>query len=220
MTHFFYYRFLCSSSSATLRQWSNTRVTSKAIFLVVVFIGLIYIHIPMYYGIQPPLNTCFAPTGVYQTFLSLWNLIIWSWLPTTGMLVFGLLTVQNVRQGKRRVLPQIIQDQIQQNRKKTDAQLIQMMLVQSFVFGSTTTIYSIVNLYVSFAAVSANDALKQATDNYLGNVFGYIALIGPCVSFYLFTLSSQLFRRELISLFHWRPQTQNHQNANALSQRN
>jgi len=187
---------------------------------VVVFIGLIYIHIPIYYGIQPPLNTCFAPTGIYQTFLSLWNLIIWSWLPTVGMLVFGLLTVRNVRQGKKRVLPQIIQDQTQQNRKKTDAQLIKMMLVQSFVFGSTTTIYSIVNLYVSFATGSANDALKQATNNYLGNVFGYIALTGPCVSFYLFTLSSQLFRRELISLFHLRPQPQTHQNTTTLSQRN
>jgi hypothetical protein len=170
---------------------------------VVVFIGLIYIHIPIYYGIQTPLNTCFAPTGIYLTFLGLWNLIIWSWLPTAGMLVFGFLTVRNVRQGKRRVLPQIIQDQIQQNRKKTDAQLIQMMLVQSFVFGSTTTSYSIVNLYVSFAAGSANGALKQATDNYLTNVFGYIGLTGPCVSFYLFTLSSQLFRYELINLFHW-----------------
>jgi hypothetical protein len=136
------------------------------------------------------------------------------------MIVFGSLTIQNVRQGKRRVLPQTIQDQRQQSRRKTDAQLIKMMLVQSFVFGSTTTSYSIVALYVASDAASTDDALRKAIDNYLSNVFGYIALTGPCMSFYLFTLSSQLFRGELINLFHRRPQAQNRQNTIALPQRN
>ncbi len=175
---------------------------------------------PINYQILLPQKICYAPPGDYRTFLNLWNLIIWSWLPTIGMIVFGSLTVQNVRQGKRRVIPQTIQNQKQQSRRKTDVQLIKMMLVQSFVFGSTTMSYSIVALYVASDAVSTDDALRKATDNYLSNVFGYIALTGPCMSFYLFTLSSQLFRRQLINLFHWRPQVQNRQNTIALSPRN
>jgi Trk-type K+ transport system membrane component len=151
---------------------------------------------------------------------SIWHLIIWSWLPTIGMIVFVLLTVRNVSRGKRRVLLQNIQDQRQQNRKKIDAQLIKMMVMQSFVLGSTTTSYSIVNLCIALGAKSTDDALKKALGNYLSNVFGYIALTGPCMSFYLFTLSSQLFRRELINLFHWRPRAPDHQNAIALSRRN
>ena len=45
-------------------------------FLTVLLIGLSYIHIPINYEIQPQQKVCFAQSGVYQTFLSLWNLII------------------------------------------------------------------------------------------------------------------------------------------------
>ena len=61
------------------------------------------------------------------------------------MLAFGLLTIQNVHRGRRRVLPQHMDDRRSRNRKKTVVQLIRMMLVQSFLIGSTTTTFSIVN---------------------------------------------------------------------------
>lgn len=209
MTYFVYCRFLCSSSSATLRRWSNIRVSSIAIFLVVLFIALAYLHIPITYVIRVPQKVCSGPSDVYQTFLSLWNLIIWSWLPTAGMIIFGLLTVRNIHQGKRRILPQNVEDQRQQSQKKTDAQLVRMMLFQSLLFGLTTMSSSLVNLYASLVGLSA--------DNLLSNIFASISLTGPCMSFYLFTLSSQLFRRELMSLFHRRLHTEN---ATTVSRRN
>jgi hypothetical protein len=43
--------------------------------------------------------------------------------------------------------------------------------------------------------------LEKTKDNYLVTVLTWIATIGPCTSFYLFVLSSQLFRREVINLF-------------------
>jgi hypothetical protein len=121
------------------------------------------------------------------------------------MLVFGLLTVRHVRQGKRRVFPQ----NHFRRKQKTDRQLIQMLLVQSFLFGSTTTALSIGELYVSITNyLMIKTDLEVVKDNCLINILNYVVSAGPCVSFYLFTLSSQLFRRELMNLFHWRPTIQ------------
>jgi uncharacterized membrane protein YjgN (DUF898 family) len=154
---------------------------------------------PIKYILVLPGGSCVPEPGIYYTFLSIWLLVTWSFIPTICMLVFGLLTVRHIRQGRNRVATQNPQNQAHQNQKKTDRQLIQMMLIQAFVFGSTTTVYSVVNLYVSLNP--ATDSVGKAQQNLMTQTLGYIALTGPCVSFYLFTLSSQLFRRELKQLF-------------------
>ena len=120
-------RFLCSSRSGTLRRWSNIRVTTYSIPIVVLCVGLLYIHIPIYYVILP-LQVCFVPKGIYRTFLSIWYLVVWSWCPSVAMLVFGLLTVQHIHQGKNRVIPQNSQNDFEQNQRKTNKQLIRMVL--------------------------------------------------------------------------------------------
>ncbi len=157
---------------------------------------------PFYYTIVLPRQICAVVSNSYATFYAIWNLIFWSWIPTICMLVFGLLTVRHIRQGKRRVLPQ----NHFQRKQKRDRQLIQMLLVQSFLFGSTTTALSIGQLYVSITnnfMIKTN--LEIVKENYLITILNYVVSVGPCISFYLFTLSSQLFRRELMNLFHWRP---------------
>ena len=158
-------------------------------------------HMPFYYTVLLPQQVCSVVSNSYQDFYAIWNLIFWSWIPTICMLVFGFLTVRHIRQGRRRVASQ---NQFRSNQKKTDQQLIQMLLVQSFVFGSTTTALSIGQLYISITNnLMIKTNLEKVQANYLTNILNCVANIGPCMSFYLFTLSSQLFRRELINLFRW-----------------
>ncbi len=115
------------------------------------------------------------------------------------MLIFGLLTIRLIHQGKMRVA---VSTNFQLNQKKIDRQLIQMLILQSFVFGSTTTSFSIINLYDSItSSLIVKNNLQKAQDTYLEFVASWVAIAGPCLSFYLFTLSSNLFRRELINLF-------------------
>jgi len=156
---------------------------------------LINLHVPFYTKIISPQQTCYFPPGTCQIFFSFWNLIVWSWFPTGCMLIFGLLTIRNVHQRKRRVA-------LQENKIKKHRQLIRMTLVQAFVFGSTTMAYSFTSLYVATIANIVQDTTERARNIFILNIFTYIALSSPCLSFYLFTLSSQLFRRELRSLWH------------------
>lgn len=45
------------------------------------------------------------------------------------------------------------------------------------------------------------DPVQKAKDSAFSTISGVISITGACTSFYLFTLSSQLFRRELKHLF-------------------
>ncbi|UJR14454.1 hypothetical protein I4U23_001451 [Adineta vaga] len=51
---------------------------------------------------------------------------------------------------------------------------------------------------------SRKDALVLAKQGLIGNVLSFVGLLGPCISFYLCTLSSQLFRHEFLALLHFR----------------
>jgi hypothetical protein len=78
-----------------------------------------------------------------------------------------------------------------------------MLLVQCLVIIVTGAPFSIGWLYVSLTVNQNADILQVAKDNLLTNVVGYLSVTGSCISFYLFTLSSSLFRRELMALFKW-----------------
>ncbi len=155
----------------------------------------------VYYTIIPEYEECDVQSSTYAEFNSFCNLVMWSWAPSFGMFIFTFLTLRNVRQGKRRLAPQNNQTVPRQGRWSTERQLIQMTLVQSLALGLPTTAYSIGSLYVASRAGLQLNAAQEASDTFLLAVLACIALLSPCLSFYLFTLSSKLFRRELLCLF-------------------
>jgi hypothetical protein len=154
----------------------------------------------VYYTIDPIYQQCNGQSGIYQDFNSFCNLIMWSWAPSFGMLIFTLLTLRNMRQGKRRLAPQDNQTVPRHGRWSTERQLLRMALVQCLALGSTTA-YSIGALYIASKADLQKNAAEVANETFFLTVLACIALLNPCLSFYLFTLSSQLFRRELVRLF-------------------
>ncbi|CAF1227478.1 unnamed protein product [Rotaria sp. Silwood1] len=195
-------RFLCSSTIATLRRWSNIRIASRTILLTILLNGLIYSHMPFNYTIFVSPRSCAIATSSYQAFYSIWNLICFAWIPTICMLIFGLLTIRHVRQGKKRVAAQNTQNNGQRNQKKIDRQLIQMLIIQCLVYGSISTANSVFQLYVSITnSVMVKNDFEKVRDNSVLSVTNATTIFGPCMSFYLFALSSQLFRSELMNLF-------------------
>jgi hypothetical protein len=156
----------------------------------------------VYFTIIPEYQQCNGQSSAYQEFNSFCNLVIWSWAPSLGMFIFTLLTLRNIRQGKRRLAPQNHQTVSRQSRSSTDRQLIQMTFGQCLALGLPTTAYSVGSLYIASKADLQKNTVQEASEIFLQTVLACIALLGLCLSFYLFTLSSQLFRRELVRLFH------------------
>ncbi|UJR18045.1 hypothetical protein I4U23_004946 [Adineta vaga] len=138
-------RFLCSSTSKSVREWSNLRMTHRATVFVIVVVGLFYLYVPIQFeNIQANVK-CPGTQTTYPLFNGIWNLLIFSLGPSLCMLIFGLLTIRHVRQVVRRARTDNIQLQTSnecvapiQNRlarrKTTDRQLTRMMLVQCLYF--------------------------------------------------------------------------------------
>ncbi|CAF4127082.1 unnamed protein product [Adineta steineri] len=172
-------------------------------------IGFTYIYVLILYQLKAGNNKCPGSQGPSTIFNGIWNLVVFSLGPPCIMFCFGSLTIHNIRQVGRRVIPrnnridgQAKQPQLQlQNQKKTDRQLIQMMIVQCAYLSITSSLTSINTLYMSLRPPMVLNALQVAKDDLFVQTVGTISLTGACTSFYLFTLSSQLFRDELMQLF-------------------
>ncbi len=142
--------------------------------------------------------TCNSQAGVYRTFFALWNLVIFSFGPPIMMFIFGLLTLRHIHQTKR------VQDgsaNMNQNQtlQNINRHSLRMLLVQCVVIIITGAPFSIGWLYVSLTP--NQNIIQVAKDNLITDVVGYLSVTGSCISFYLFTLSSSLFRRQLRPLF-------------------
>ncbi|CAF1367154.1 unnamed protein product [Adineta steineri] len=73
-------RVLCSSSSATIRAWSNIRVVTRATPLTILIVGLAYVHIPFYSRLNTA-SSCVGTSGTYATFVGIFNSFIFSMGP-------------------------------------------------------------------------------------------------------------------------------------------
>lgn len=172
---------------------------------MVLFIALIYVHMPFNYRLVPSPRACVIATSSYQAFYSMWNLFFFAWIPTLCMLIFGLLTIRNVHQGKKRIAATTAQNRENDghlHQKTIDRQLIRMLIVQCMVFGSLSTINSIFQLYVSITnGLMSKTEFEKTRDSSILSASNASTIFGPCLSFYLFASASPLFRSELRNLF-------------------
>ncbi len=114
------------------------------------------------------------------------------------MFIFGLLTLRHIHQTKR-VQDGSINTNQNQTLQNINRHSLRMLLVQCVVIIITGAPFSIGWLYVSLTP--NQDIIQLAKDNLITDVVGYLSVTGSCISFYLFTLSSSLFRRQLRPLF-------------------
>jgi hypothetical protein len=72
-----------------------------------------------------------------------------------------------------------------------------MVLVQCLIVGSTTTAYAAGQWYSTLTSNQVKDSLQLAKDNLLSNLVGAISTMGHSTTFFVFTLTSQMFRQQL-----------------------
>jgi hypothetical protein len=119
------------------------------------------------------------------------------------MLVFGLLTVRNINNSKR-VAPRlstVLQNGKSSTGRPADKQVLRMLLVQVSVYSIIALIYSVTNIIIVAVTTPADNISQVARTNLILSIVGIISSAGPSLSFYFFTLSSGLFRKELKKLF-------------------
>jgi len=140
---------------------------------------------------------CNSQKGIYRTFLGFWHMVLSSLGPSFLMLLFGFLTLNNVRQRR-----QLVQG-VGENRsiRRTDRQLLRMLAAQVLVIIISTLPFSIDQLYTSFTSSFTKSTLRIAQENLASIIVSIVTYFAYTSSFYLYTLTGTIFRKEALKIF-------------------
>ena len=203
-----------------MRAWSSRRVALRAIPFVMSIVALLYIHALIQFEKVPPIGKCSDVLSAHPLFNGVWTLCVFSMGPSIVMLIFGSLTIRHIQQSLKRVATHSSGTEVQpdttrpvqthqKRQKTTDRQLIRMMVVQCMYFSVLSTPVSIFLIYNATITGVISDRLQLAKFSLFRNTTALLSVTSACTSFYIFTLSSLLFRQELMHLFRRRRQRQN-----------
>ncbi len=197
-------RYLHSSINMRMRRLSSLRTARIAVGIISILFIILYSPMIIYYEIanmtddmgqtKPECNprNCF-----YSRFIACWHMTFYSLCPSFLMLLFGFLTLNNIRQ-QRRVLP-VIGEHTRITRR-TDRQLLRMLAAQVLVIIISTLPLTIDRLYASFTESVVKDALRIAQENLASQIANTMAYFAHTCSFYLYTLTGRVFRKELFKI--------------------
>ncbi|CAF3712774.1 unnamed protein product [Adineta steineri] len=228
-------RYLCSSKDIYKRQL----VTMKRAYLSIIVVMLlgIFIYSEQFYCIDIHQQLFGAPQSCYQLKRNIQCQIVDSLMqflfeilaPTLMMIIFGSLTLRNIRQRRNRRCypvqtnnpsiptvdvitfpnPSSATQQLgnagnvvnNQRIKKRDIQLVTMLLVQVIVFIISTFPISIYKLYSIATIHETKSKLRQSIENTIFNISVISLFLNNIITFYINTLCGTIFRKELIRLF-------------------
>ncbi|CAF0835102.1 unnamed protein product [Didymodactylos carnosus] len=127
-------RWTSSSLNAQYRRFSQLKTTKYTIPGILTICCLLFSHVPWYYQIQTGSMTsvCAASDIVYNRFLQIFYMTVYSILSPIVLIVFGLLTIENVRQQRRRILPQ--EPTVFKVYRRRDRQVIKLISIQTITF--------------------------------------------------------------------------------------
>ncbi|CAF3924603.1 unnamed protein product [Rotaria sp. Silwood1] len=180
-------RCLSTSTNTRLRSFSQIKVAHRMTWVPIILYTLTTSHQFFYYDLRP---TCSPLPGTYVYFLSLYSIIWTSLIPQSAMLIFGLITYYNVRKSHKRVVRLL-----EQQRNRTDSQLITITLVQVLCSSILLNIRTIYFSYIRFSTGITRDNYRYAVETLILQISSLIFYINFSKSFFINTLASKLFRK-------------------------
>lgn len=195
-------RYALSSSHARIRALANTR--SAARIVIVMAISLTVTTAYVLYAYEAKANLC----GIYvntfwPAFVSVMAIIQSLFIPLMIMIIFAWLIRKNLAARRQhRQGPHDTESAVNRSNevmRKRDQQALRMLFAQIvgyFVVTLPWMVYS-VNSTISYYSHSKG-ADQIAIENFISYLGGALSYLFPAVSFYLYTLISNLFRKELV----------------------
>lgn len=98
---------MLSSRNVTVRTWSRPRIAYRLIAGVTLFWILFSVHTLIGTTILPSAlgAICYVQPGTYTLFVAIYLITFNYSLPTILMVIFGLLTIANIRKTQRQIHP-------------------------------------------------------------------------------------------------------------------
>ncbi|CAF1680170.1 unnamed protein product [Adineta ricciae] len=183
-------RYASSSASARMRSFSRPKVSQRIVCGIWVMLSLIWMEMFICFYGNLDGTVCALVSQFCNTYNSFSLLVFYSVLPPICMLLFGGMTIRNVQ---HRPINRVV------NAK--DRQLTLMFIVQVSIFQILSLPISIQRIYSYITINDSKTLQRKQLESLLSDVSNYAAFTDTVISFYLFTLTGSLFRKELKSLF-------------------
>jgi len=135
---------------------------------------------------------CYSRAGVYTQFYKVFYLVIYCLLPSVCMAVLCILTIINVRQQARRITPALATGNDTLHRM--DRQMIRMLFLQVLTQLLCVLPFAVLNIVALFI----NSTTPIVT--FFQDIFVLPLFVSYTTSFYVFTLSSRIYRKELMQI--------------------
>jgi hypothetical protein len=184
-------RYASSSSSARIRSFSQVKVAQRVVCLISIFVILIYFQMNFCFDGSIQAGNCYPSTPLCNSFNDFNLLVTYSLFPPVLMLILGLMTIRNVQKGQ----------QIRREVNVKDRQLTIMLIIQVICISTLSMPISIQKIYAEMTLHYTKSSERTIIENFFATFVVLLALMNTSTSFYLFTLTGKVFRKELKLLF-------------------
>jgi hypothetical protein len=191
-------RYCSSSTSSTRRLWSNKKLAKRLIIGAIVLATVLYVHMAIFFERKPSGSsyTCYTRPGVYNTFYRIFYLIVYCFLPSFCMALLCILTLKNIRRQARQIGVALATGS--EGHRRLDRHMIRMLFSQIL-----TQFFCI----LPFATISLLSLCMNST-TIIFSFFNQITIlplfVSYAISFYVFTMSSRIYRKELLKFIWFR----------------
>ncbi|CAF3734888.1 unnamed protein product [Rotaria socialis] len=204
-------RWFLSSTNALRRQMSSMKNSLRGIGIITIISTII--HSQLFYcyeanRVGTPLQ-CFTKNTPCRLMNDLTFAIITILIPLIFLILFGLMTISNVRQTRGRVESAVLTIATfttrgvttQRRSKKADQHLFKMIFAQSVCFGSFTLPLAIDKLYGTLTKDIQKSALQTTIEDFIYQIVLISTYFPMGMPFYINTLSGgSVFRKATFNL--------------------
>ncbi|CAF0986646.1 unnamed protein product [Adineta steineri] len=202
-------RWLSSSVHAHYRQMSTLKNAQRNIIVVIFLSSIAYVQ--LFYCYEANLTNspleCYGRSAWCRLLIDLEFISIVVLLPSMMMLIFGILTILNIRNVTLRQIQPVIKTGSNQTvsanghspkLKKSDRYLLLMLLIQVILLTLFSLPQAIQNLYSHITQYEAESPLNTAINDFVFNLFFLLTYVTNGIPFYIYTLcGGTIFRKAL-----------------------
>jgi hypothetical protein len=197
---------------------STVKNAYRSMILILSFSALLYAQLFYCYEanlINSPLK-CYGRTELCRIVTAMVDAFVTVTTPIMFMMIFGMMTISNVRRTQRRVqavpvstlvptnnttLTNPAQSQQKQRSKKTDRHLMVMLFFQVIVLTSLSLPFVFAEVYSTLTATQYKTPLQAAIVNFVFNFALLLVYLCCGTPFYIYTLyGGTVFRNALLNV--------------------
>jgi hypothetical protein len=194
-------RYVLSSPHARLRRLASVNTAYRVLGFMIIAWFVLSVYVPLVFDVKGASCSIVVDT-FWPVFVSVFSLVVGSFLPAIIMITFTILIRKNLAEKRERRHglgnQQPANNRNDQLHRKRDQQALRMLFIQIIVYITISipwNLYSINTIISSY--ISNKGADRIAIEGFITAVAGAFAFLFPALSFYLYTLTSSMYRSEL-----------------------